>query len=240
MFFLKNKYFDVDLNCKVFHIISNLLTSVVYLDNQEKTKEHPCSILISELEPDKIFSFYTRLVKTTVIHSKCSVEYCLRGKKNGKCRFGFPKNETSSNHISVETKNNNYKFVLAEVRNHPLINSHNIFQLLGWKANVDITVITSKNDLIRYLSKYVTKTEPVSTSLKKFLKNKIKDNNTQSVDSILKSSILNILGRRDMGKQEVCHLLMEIPLYESNISHINVNLNNMLEIKIEKLQKPKK
>ena len=194
MFFLKNKYFDVDLNCKVFHIISNLLTSVVYLDNQEKTKEHPCSILISELEPDKIFSFYTRLVKTTVIHSKCSVEYCLRGKKNGKCRFGFPKNETSSNHISVETKNNNYKFVLAEVRNHPLINSHNIFQLLGWKANVDCKLIYSKNDLTLYLSKYVCKAEPTSDSFKRTLTNKMSSQEYFNISSAIKSSLILTVG----------------------------------------------
>ena len=55
---------------------------------------------------------------------------------------------------------------LQTARNDPLINSFNCIQLSGWRANVDMQYCVSRQKVISYCAKYVTKCEPRSQSLK--------------------------------------------------------------------------
>ena len=55
---------------------------------------------------------------------------------------------------------------LQMARNDPLINSFNCIQLSGWRANVDMQYCVSRQKVIAYCAKYVTKCEPRSQSLK--------------------------------------------------------------------------
>ena len=121
---------------------------------------------------EEIFKFYLSLVVKTCMHSKCSKDYCLRLKRGEyKCRFGYPKNSHTDTSIFFDHD----KMKIDLKRNNPILNAHNIWQLIGWKSNVDFKIITDKNDLVKYLTKYVTKNEPCTDSSIDFIKNKMND-----------------------------------------------------------------
>ena len=93
----------------------------------------------------------------------CSPAYCLRTKHGKqKCRFHYPKALCEETVVSVEDG----VVELQTARNDPLINSFNPIQLSGWWANVDMQYCVSRQKVILYCAKYVTKCEPRSQSLK--------------------------------------------------------------------------
>jgi len=55
---------------------------------------------------------------------------------------------------------------LATVRNDELVNSYNPVQLSAWRGNVDMQYCVSKHKIIEYITKYATKCEPRSQSMK--------------------------------------------------------------------------
>ena len=101
-------------------------------------------------------------VATCQRHTRCSEAYCLR-KSNGKqlCRFGYPK--PMQPHTTVLTSD---QPTLLTARNDGLLNSYYPIQLSGWRANVDMQYIVSRQKVIDYCTKYVTKSEPRSQTLK--------------------------------------------------------------------------
>ena len=56
--------------------------------------------------------------------------------------------------------------VILTARNDGMINSFNPIQLSAWRANVDMQFIVSRHKVVQYCTKYVTKSEPRSQSLK--------------------------------------------------------------------------
>ena len=55
---------------------------------------------------------------------------------------------------------------LFTARNDGMVNSFNPVQLSAWCANVDMQYIVSRRRVIEYCTKYVTKSEPLSQSLR--------------------------------------------------------------------------
>lgn len=105
------------------------------------------------------------LVATCQRHTRCSTAYCLKT-RHGKqqCRFGYPKLLQPSTAVLFE-ENNSEPTVLTR-RNDGTVNSYNPLQLSAWRANVDMQMITSRRKVVEYCSKYVTKSEPRSQTLK--------------------------------------------------------------------------
>ena len=117
------------------------------------------------------------LVVTCQRHTRCSAAYCLRTKhgmqecrfgypkplrtKHGKqeCRFGHPKPLQPNTAIITEEEP-----TLITGRNDGMINSFNPVQLSAWRANVDMQYIVSRQRVLQYCTKYVTKSEPRSQS----------------------------------------------------------------------------
>ena len=104
----------------------------------------------------------SQLIATCQRHTRCSEAYCLRT-RHGKqaCRFGYPKTLQPETTIVTEDEP-----TLLTARNDGMINSFNPIQLSAWRANVDMQFIVSRRRVIDYCTKYVTKSEPRSETLK--------------------------------------------------------------------------
>ena len=80
----------------------------------------------------------------------------MHGKQE--CHFHYSKALCEETVVSVEDGD----VELQTARNNPLINSFNRIQLSGWRDNVDMQYCVSKQKVISYCAKYVSKYEPCS------------------------------------------------------------------------------
>ena len=97
-----------------------------------------------------------------------------------------------------------------------MINSFNPVQLSAWRANVDMQYIVSRERVLQYCTKYVTKSEPHSQSLKEIFTNIVRGlNEGNSTLKVVQELLINTVGERDYSAQETCHLLLQLPMYKA-------------------------
>ena len=107
-----------------------------------------------------------------------------------------------------------------------MINSFNPVQLSAWRANVDIQYIVSRQRVLQYCTKYVTKSEPRSRSLKEIfttIVRGLREGNT-SLNAVQKL-LINTVGERDYSAQETCHLLLQLPMFKASRDFIILSLD---------------
>ena len=108
----------------------------------------------------------------------------------------------------------------------PWSNNFNPIQLSAWRANVDMQFIVSRRRVIDYCTKYITKSEPRSESLKDTF-NKIvrslKDGN-RSLKAVQKL-LIHTVGDRPYSAQETCHILLQLPMYKASRDFIVLSLD---------------
>ena len=107
-----------------------------------------------------------------------------------------------------------------------MINSFSHIQLTAWRANVDMQYTVSRNRVVQYCTKYVTKSETRSQSLKDTFANiahSLKKGN-RSVKAVQKL-LINTIGKRDYSAQETCHLLLQLPMYKASRSFFTLSLD---------------
>ena len=162
------------------------------------------------------------LVATCQRHTRCSASYCLRT-KHGKqqCRFGYPK--PLQPHTAIITED---EPTLLTAWNDGLINSFNPVQLSAWRANVDMQYIVSRQRVLQYCTKYVTKSEPRSQSLKDIFSTIVRglqegNNSLKAVQKLL----INTVGERDYSAQETSHLLLQLPMFKASRDFIILSLD---------------
>ena len=185
-----------------------------------KTDPHICNKSYSEVTDFK--QDLIDLVATCQRHSRCSTAYCLRT-RNGQqmCRFHFPKDLQLETTVVIDETP-----TLLTARNDGLLNSFNTVQLSGWRANVDMQYIVSRKKVIEYCTKYVTKSESRSQSLRDVyttIVRSLKEGN-RSLKAVQKI-LINSVGERDYSAQETCHLLLQLPLIKTSRDFIVVNLD---------------
>ena len=161
-------------------------------------------------------------------HTKCSPAYCLKNGPKGitKCRFNFPKQLEAKSRLEIKKDD----ITLLTRRNDPLVNSYNPVQLVSWRANVDLQACVSRHKVVSYTAKYASKSEPRSKTLaeifSKILENKEDVTNKKLAQKILIESVAN----RDYPAAEVCHLLLQLPLYTSSRDFVTLNLDDSLQV----------
>ena len=192
------------------------------LDNvpAPKTDPHVCNQVygnIQDFDQD-----LADLVATCQRHTRCSAAYCLRT-RNGKqeCRFGYPKPLQPHTAIVLEEEP-----TLLTARNDGMVNSFNPVQLSAWRANVDMQYIVSRRRVIEYCTKYVTKSEPRSQSLKEMFTAIVRslkegNNSLKAVQKLL----INSVGERDYSAQETCHLLLQLPMFKASRDFVVLSLD---------------
>ena len=185
-----------------------------------KTDPHVCNQAYTEVvDYDQDLA---DLVATCQRHTRCSAAYCLRTKHGQQeCRFGYPK--PLQRHTVLMTED---EPTLQTARNDGMINSFNPVQLSAWRANVDMQYIVSRRRVIEYCTKYVTKSEPRSQSLKEVfttIVQGLRDGNT-SLKAVQKL-LINTVGERDYSAQETCHILLQLPMFKASRDFIVLSLD---------------
>ena len=71
----------------------------------------------------------------------------------------------------------------------------------------------SKHRVIEYITKYATKCEPRSETMKEVYTNIVKSlKHDSSALKLIQKLLINSVGERDFSAQETCHLLLQLPL----------------------------
>lgn len=115
---------------------------------------------------------------------------------------------------------------LETTRNYDRVNTHNWYILQLWRENIDWQPVLSKHAVIKYITKYVAKSEKISETYQQMLlplaniKNP-DDSTTKAYMKIITETIIE----RDIGAQEKIQMLLELPLVESRISFMNLNVS---------------
>ena len=107
-----------------------------------------------------------------------------------------------------------------------MINSFNPVQLSAWRANVDMQYIVSRQRVLQYCTKYVTKSEPRSQSLKEIFTTIVRSlrEGNSSLKAVQKL-LISTVGERDYSAQETCHLLLQLPMFKASRDFIILSLD---------------
>jgi len=105
------------------------------------------------------------------------------------------------------------------------VNTHNLETLMMWRANIDWQLVFSNHVVINYIEKYVAKYEKGSESFHDMLMHVSSIQNLNELTThAFKHLLCETIVDRDIGAQEICHLLLEIPLSECSSRFFVLNL----------------
>ena len=193
-----------------------------------KTNPHVCNKPYSEVEDHH--QVLCDLIATCQRHTRCSAAYCLKT-KNGvqQCRFGYPK-PLQPETVIVREEEDNQEPTLVTSRSDGLVNSYNPVQLSAWRANVDMQYCVSKCKVIEYITKYATKCEPRSQTMKEVYSNIVRTlKDDSSALKVVQKLLINSVGR-DFSAQETCHLLLQLPLVKSTTDYTILSLDGSRQV----------
>src|SRR5882762_387438 len=95
---------------------------------------------------------------------------------------------------------------------------------MAWLANTDITPGTGNRAVLDYLGKYVTKAEKQTESYREIMARTLPSvNSRHPVLSAVTKLMNQLVGERDWSAQEICHLLLDIPLQQGSRPVISVD-----------------
>ena len=202
-------------------------------------ENHPSKKYISKLKSNERWNHLIDLKNMTLRHISCPPSHKRKSKKikNGKycmvCKLGFMihghknkkvnvymKEKRLKTTIIVEKigKTNNVKGYLKMKRNDYLMGEHSTPLLLLNNANCNLQLIVDPIANFQYITKYISKSETKSKTFRELLKNNSKRFQSQSFYQLLRSSIIQQEGYRDISLQEICHYLCsnDSPFYGFN------------------------
>lgn len=111
-------------------------------------------------------------------------------------------------------------------RNDDRVNTHNRYILQLWRANVDWQPVLSRHAVIKYIAKYAAKAERSSETYQQML---MRRSNLENPDDLASRAYRKLLNEtvieRDIGAQETCHMLLELPLVECSRKFVNLNVS---------------
>ena len=189
-----------------------------------KTDPHVCNKSYLEVE-----DYHQDLIATCQRHTRCSAAYCLKTRNGSQeCRFVYPK-DLQPETVIVHEEDQEPELITA--RNDGLINSHNSLQLSSWRGNVDMQFCISKRKVIEYITKYATKCEPRSQTMKEVYTNIVRDLKDDSTSlKVVQKLLINSVGERDFSAPETCHLLLQLPLVKSTRDYIILSLDGSRQV----------
>ncbi|XP_034255201.1 uncharacterized protein LOC117653547 isoform X2 [Thrips palmi] len=199
---------------EIIQYFNDLVTAFHPNQDQPPGNIHPCRKLLSEVQD--LDQDLAELLNKVQRHTICSEQYCIRKCKKThkkKCRFKFPQEEQNEAKIGL-SETGNAEFIPR--RNDTRLNKYNPYIAQTWRANTDVAPVISKQALINYLAKYISKSEYRSDHLKELMQiiNSASDRN-KNAKSAVQSLYIKACSERDFSAQETCHLLMGLKLYSS-------------------------
>jgi ATP-dependent DNA helicase PIF1 len=183
---------------------------------------------LTSLESDaqhNTFAFLSSILAHVQGH-KCT-DYCLRKKRGSEertCRFYYPQEERDEPVVFRDPLRNPQHFTFFAERNDSLLHKYNRAITMGWLANTDISPCTNIQAVINYLAKFCTKAEGKSDSYKDLLTTILPSiNETNPLISMVAKLMNKLVGERDFSTQEVCHMLLDLPLANTSRTVISVD-----------------
>ncbi|KAH0826840.1 hypothetical protein AYO21_07253 [Fonsecaea monophora] len=180
-------------------------------DRQQLASETPLSLAHEDQQNELE---HLSAVVNRVQRHQCSEAYCLRKEKATgtiKCRFNYPQPERETPGLEIPVGSTFYRFQPA--RNDGRLNNYNRLVSLAWLANTDIAPCTGAVAVLNYIAKYTTKAERQSESYQQIATRLLPHlNTTRPLTSFVSKTMNRLLGERDWSAQEVCHLLLDLPL----------------------------
>jgi hypothetical protein len=153
------------------------------------------------------------------------------------CRFKFGKQVTNQAQINIIEKvdkdgNTKYTIEMVTRRNDAWINGHDPFVLMFWQANVDCQLIVDLGKVSLYMSKYVTKTEAdcsksMASIMKRIMVQAVAEG--RNVQFVLRKAMARLMGQRIKSQQEVCHLILSLPLVSCTHTFVRISLRNNIK-----------
>ncbi|KAK4629847.1 hypothetical protein CLAFUW4_08344 [Fulvia fulva] len=96
------------------------------------------------------------------------------------------------------------------------MNQWNRLNSLGWMGNTDITLCTNIGATVNYLAKYVSKQEVPTESFTQIATKVLpKVSHVNLMVSFTAKMLNQLVGERDVGAQEVCYVLLKLPMTNS-------------------------
>jgi ATP-dependent DNA helicase PIF1 len=159
------------------------------------------------------------------------------------CRFKHPKP------LSDETKiiYNRFKYknsddyapwemeIIGKRVNNARVTNHNVDTLINWRANHDFSLVYNYRKVEKYVTKYSTKPEKKSDAFKSAFVEVVSKTsaNSTNTQNTLKKIMNKVLGERDISDHEALHQLTGLPLHESNITVVKINLDHNKQIRFK-------
>ena len=199
------------------------------------TAINPGAVPISERTPmslppeqqENTLHHLSALLNRVQCHN-CTTTYCLTIKKGATpdceptCRFYAPWEPRETPTVSKDL--NPKHFMFSPVRNDDRLNTYNRLLTMSWMANTDVTPCTGSQAVLNYIGKYCTKEEKKTTAYVDLVKSILPHLNTTSPMLSLVSKMMNkLVGERDWSAQEVCHLLLNLPLQKGSRQVISLD-----------------
>ena len=157
---------------------------------------------------------------------KCGTAYCQRvNRRTGAtyCRFRFPMPLLERPELRKGEGEGYYR--LYAKRNDPDMNNYSRLVSMAWLANTDISPCTGEHAVVHYMSKYVSKGEEQTATYQQMMRQLLPHANTRKPLLSAVSKLMNqLIGEHDWSAQEVCHLLLDIPLQEGSRTVIGVDV----------------
>jgi hypothetical protein len=102
-------------------------------------------------------------------------------------------------------------------RNDTHLNQYNALITLCWLANIDCSPCTSVEAVINYAAKYCSKSETQTSTYAQIAKSILPHISSHNPMVSFVSKLMNkLMGERDYSAQEICHVLLGLPLQEDS------------------------
>lgn len=169
---------------------------------------------------------YLSAILNRVQRHTCATSYCLRVNSNtgeSYCRFHFPVEVSDSPELRKPPGSTYFR--LFPARNDPAMNNYSRLLSMAWQANTDVNPCTGRHAVVHYVSKYVTKNEEQTVSYKDMMRRLLPNVNSGNPLLSAVTKLMNkLIGERDWSAQEICHLLLGLPLHQGSRTIISVDL----------------
>ena len=187
---------------------------------------HPCSKdmwkpITTQEESD---ADYCDLVNCFQRHVCRPNNFCKSKKGGTACRFNYPMKHEEESRITFEKVGESVRAKIVPKRNDSFLNIHNRVMLEGWRANVDLQIILDPHAAMAYMVKYATKGEKAGKDLRSTIRTIVnKADETDSVATTIRSSVIKSVGQRDIGQGECSRILFSGNHVESSFKYVYVS-----------------
>jgi Helitron helicase-like domain at N-terminus/Domain of unknown function (DUF6570)/PIF1-like helicase/DNA helicase Pif1, 2B domain len=176
--------------------------------------------------PGLTFTWLSQIINRCQRHA-CSTSYCLRvsaqkqreARAQGapdpakECRFFFPR--ASRARAELVQRPTAKWFSFEAQRNDEWLNQFSPILTFAWMANTDISPCTSPEAVVAYAGKYCTKAEQKTKSYAELVQEVAPKTAHASYLLSFVAKVMNkLVAERDYSAQEVCHILLGLPLQE--------------------------